>query len=92
LHVEDQVKRFSAARAEEVKHRLAELDELRGAQERQLELRLTKVLDAIRSGRRARRMKDIEDVFTEYGQWVKDSLEVEPVPFVQVLAGVTAQP
>lgn len=92
LHVEDQVKRFSAARAEEVKQRLAELDELRGAQERQLELRLAKVLDTIRSGRRAQRMKDIEDVFTEYGQWVKDSLEVEPVPFVQVLAGVTAQP
>ena len=91
LFVEDQVRRFSAVRAEEVKRKLAELDELRGAQERQLELRLAKVPDAIRTGRRARRMKDIEDVFTEYGQWVKDSLEVEPVPFVQVLAGVRAQ-
>jgi hypothetical protein len=75
-----------------VKRKLAELDQLRGAQERQLELRLAKVaIDAVRAGRRAQRMKDIEDVFTEYGQWVKDSLEVEPVPFVQVLGGVTAQ-
>ena len=54
-------------------------------------MRLAKVLDSVRTGRRARRMKDIEDVFTEYGRWVKDSLEVEPVPFVQVLAGVTGQ-
>ena len=92
LYVEDQVKRFSTARAEEVKRKLAELDELRGAQERQLELRLATVLDSVRIGRRARRMKDIEDVFTEYSQWVKDSLEVEPAPFVQVLVGVTAQP
>jgi superfamily II DNA or RNA helicase len=92
LFVEEQVRRFSGARAEEVKRKLAELDQLRGAQERQLELRLAKVaIDAVRAGRRAQRMKDIEDVFTEYGQWVKDSLEVEPVPFVQVLGGVTAQ-
>jgi len=91
LFVEDQVERFSAARAEEVKRRLAELDQLRGAQERQLDLRLAKVaIDAVRTSRRAQRMKDIEDVVTEYGQWIKDSLEVEPEPFVQVLAGVTA--
>lgn len=89
LFVEQQVVRFSGARAEEVQRRLAELDELRGAQERQLELRISDLPDPIKQGRRARRMKDIEDVFTEYGQWVKDSLEVEPVPFVQVLAGVT---
>ncbi|NEV64384.1 DEAD/DEAH box helicase [Thiorhodococcus minor] len=88
--VEDQVASFSAARAEEVARKLVELDELRGAQERQLELRLEHLLDTVKESRRARRLKDIEDVFTEYGQWVKDSLEVEPVPFVQVLAGVTA--
>ena len=91
LFVEDQVERFSAARAEEVERKLTELNELRRAQERQLELRLAKVLDSVRTARRAHRMKDIEDVFTEYSRWVKDSLEVEPVPFVQVLAGVTAQ-
>lgn len=82
--VGDQVKAFSAARAE--------LDELRGAQERQLELRLENLLDTVKESRRARRLKDIEDVFTEYSQWVKDRLEVEPVPFVQVLAGVVGQP
>jgi hypothetical protein len=91
LFVEGEVARFSAARADEVTRKLAELDELRGAQERQLELRISGLPDAVKQGRRARRLKDIEDVFTEYGQWVKDSLEVEPVPFVQVLAGVTAQ-
>jgi len=91
LFAEDQVKRFSAERAEEVERRLAELDELRGAQERHLELRLSDLPDTIKQGRRARRMKDIQEVFTEYGQWVKDGLEVEPVPFVQVLAGVTGR-
>jgi hypothetical protein len=92
LFVEDQVTAFGAARAEEVERKLAELNELRDAQERQLEVRLSKVaIDAVRTGRRAHRMKDIEDVFTEYSQWVKDTLEVEPVPFVQVLAGVTGQ-
>ena len=90
LYVEGQVKTFSAARAAEVERKLAELGELRGAQERQLELRLAKLLDAVRTGRRAQRLKDIEAVFAEYEQWVRDSLEVEPVPFVQVLAGVTA--
>jgi len=41
------------------------------------------------ASKRAQRLKDIEHVFTEYGRWVKDSLEVQSVPFVQVLAGVT---
>jgi len=45
----------------------------------------------VRAARRAQRLKDIENVFAEYGQWVKDSLEVEPVPFVQVLAAVTGR-
>ncbi|MCP4468209.1 MAG: hypothetical protein GY813_15860, partial [Halieaceae bacterium] len=44
-----------------------------------------------KQSRLSRRMKDIDDVFTEYGQWVKDSLEIEPVPFVQVLAAVVSQ-
>jgi hypothetical protein len=64
---------------------------LRGAQERQLELRLEKVLESVRQTRKARRLKDIDDVFQEYGQWIKDSLEIEPVPFVQVLVAVVAQ-
>ena len=89
--VKQQVEHFRGARAEEVARKLAELDKLRGEQERQLELRLTKVLDSVRTIRRAQRLKDIEDVFGEYGRWIKDSLEVEPAPFVQVLAGVTAQ-
>jgi hypothetical protein len=90
LFVEDQVKHFSAARTEEVQSKLRELDELSGAQERHLEMRISDLPDA-KKGRRAQRMKDIDDVFTEYGQWVKDSLQVESTPFVQVLAGVTAR-
>ncbi|NEX15301.1 MAG: helicase [Halochromatium sp.] len=90
LFVEGQVKAFSAERAAEVERKLAELRELRNAQEQQLEQRLANVIESVRAGRRARRQQDIENVFAEYGQWVKDSLEVEPVPFVQVLAAVTA--
>jgi hypothetical protein len=91
LFVEEQVRHFSAARQAEVKEKLAQLDELRGAQEHQLELRLENVLESVRQSRKARRLKDIDDVFQEYGQWIKDSLEVEPVPFVQVLVAVVAQ-
>ena len=91
LFVEGQVKAFSATRAAEVARKLAELNELRGAQEQQLELRLASVIETVRDGRRAQRMKGIDNVFTEYGQWVKDSLEVELVPFVQVLAAVTGR-
>ena len=91
LFVEDQVRYFSAARVEEVEQKLAQLDALRGAQERQLQLRLGDLPEAIRHARMSRRLKDIEDVFTEYSQWVRDSLEVEPVPHVQVLAAVVAQ-
>jgi hypothetical protein len=89
--VEGQVEQFSAARDAEVRRKLTELDELRSAQERQLELRLagSDQPEQLKQGKRAQRLRDIEQVFAEYGQWVKDSLEVEPVPFVQVLAGVT---
>ncbi|WP_295543788.1 DEAD/DEAH box helicase [uncultured Thiohalocapsa sp.] len=91
LFVEDQVRHFSAVRDAEVRRKLAELDDLRGAQERQLELRLAQSdqPEQLKQGKRAQRLKDIEHVFTEYGRWVKDSLEVQSVPFVQVLAGVT---
>lgn len=91
LFVEGQVRHFSAAREQEVKEKLSQLDELRGAQERQLQLRLEGVPESLRESRLSRRLKDIDDVFTEYGQWVKDSLEIEPVPFVQVLAAVVSQ-
>ncbi|MET0076401.1 MAG: DEAD/DEAH box helicase [Candidatus Thiodiazotropha lotti] len=91
LFVEEQVRHFSAERQAEVNEKLAQLDELRGAQERQLELRLEKVLESVRQTRKARRLQDIDDVFQEYGQWIKDSLEIEPVPFVQVLVAVVAQ-
>lgn len=89
--VEEQVRHFRGVRQQEVKDKLAQLDELRGAQERQLELRLENLLTTVRESRKARRIKDIEDVFQEYGQWIKDSLEIEPVPFVQVLVAVVGQ-
>lgn len=89
--VEDQVRYFRGVRQQQVKDKLAQLDELRGAQERQLELRLENLLSTVRESRKARRIKDIEDVFQEYGQWIKDSLEIEPVPFVQVLVAVVGQ-
>lgn len=91
LFVEGQVRHFSAVRAEVVRQKLAELDELRSAQEQQLTRRLGGLPETIRQSRLAQRLKDIDDVFTEYGQWVKDSLEIEPVPFVQVLAAVVSQ-
>lgn len=91
LFVEEQVRHFSAKRQLVVNDKLAQLDELRGAQERQLELRLENLLSSVRQSRKARRLKDINDVFEEYRRWIKDSLEIEPVPFVQVLVAIVGQ-
>ena len=54
----------------------------------QLELRLEKQLEQIRRSQFERRSRVIRRVFDEYRQWVEDTLNTEPEPYLQVLAAV----
>ena len=80
--------------AEEMTTRLQDtLTNLKRLQERQveqLELRLDKQggLQNLRQGKRAHRVGQIRQVFDEYETWVRDTLQTEPHPHLQVLAAV----
>ncbi|MEC8849774.1 MAG: DEAD/DEAH box helicase [Pseudomonadota bacterium] len=92
LHVEAAMRAVAAEKKALIDLRLAELEHLKGKQIEQLELRFDKPAGAmhnVHAAKKAQRQKDIEGVFHEYRQWVRDTLEVEPVPYVQVLAAVT---
>ncbi len=67
---------------------LEELKVLRGKQEQQLEfwLSASKQDDKRKETRRNRDMKRIEEVFSSYQQWVKDTMQTEPVPYIQLIA------
>jgi hypothetical protein len=71
-----------------LKAQLDELDRLRGAQVRQLELALDRSQQDqhFKDGKKNQRMKVIDRVFTEYEQWVEDSMKTEPFPYIQIMA------
>jgi hypothetical protein len=90
-HVIDKQKRFSAEMQERLAKHLANLKALQGRQINQLELRLNenKQAENFKASIRQRKTEDISKVFTEYSQWVEDTLTIEPSPFIEVLAAVT---
>jgi hypothetical protein len=67
---------------------LDELERLRGAQVRQLDLALSgsQQDSKFKEGRRNRRMSQIERVFTDYQHWVEDTMQTEPIPYIQLIA------
>ena len=67
---------------------LDELERLRGAQVEQLDLALHRSQQdqKFKDGRRNRRMKAIDTIFTEYQHWVEDSMQTEPAPYIQLIA------
>lgn len=67
---------------------LDELEKLRGKQEQQLEFSLEKSKqDAhFKDARKNKRMKQIEAVFSNYQQWIEDSWQTEPAPYIQLIA------
>jgi superfamily II DNA or RNA helicase len=90
-HVIDKQKSFSAEIQERLAKHLANLEALQGRQINQLELRLNenKQAESFKASIRQRKTEDISKVFTEYSQWVEDTLTIEPSPFIEVLAAVT---
>lgn len=84
---------FSAARQPELDRQLAALEALKHRQVRQLELQLDRSAQAehFKAARREERLRHIERVFAEYQIWVRDTLTIEPQPFIQIIAVFTRE-
>ena len=84
----DERKAFDVEMQPRLETRLAELEALRQKQEVQLELWLGKSSqgDTRKEQRRVREQKRIDQIFTSYQQWVKDTMQTEPVPYIQLIA------
>lgn len=84
----DERARFEAEMQPRLKVQLDELERLRGAQVRQLDLALSgsQQDSKFKEGRRNRRMSQIERVFTDYQHWVEDTMQTEPIPYIQLIA------
>ena len=89
-HMQQRQQAFAADMAIRLQDTLANLKHLQTRQIEQLELRLEKQggLENLRQGKRDRRVGQIRRVFDDYETWVRDSLQTEPHPYIQVLAAV----
>jgi len=90
VHMQRCQQAFASDTAARLKDTLANLKRMQERQIEQLELRLEKQggLENLRQGKRERRVGQIRKVFDEYETWVRDSLQTEPHPYLQVLAAV----
>ena len=90
VHMEQRQLAFASDMDGRLQDTLTKLKRLQDRQVEQLELRLEKQggLDNLRQGKRERRVGQIRRVFDEYETWVRDSLQTEPHPYIQVLAAV----
>ena len=89
-HMQQRQHAFAQTMTTRLQETLANLKHLQGRQIEQLELRLDQQggLENLRQGKRAHRVGQIRKVFDEYETWVRDSLQTEPHPHIQVLAAV----
>ncbi|MCV2363129.1 DEAD/DEAH box helicase [Paucibacter sp. DJ1R-11] len=87
-HMLERQQAFAAHLSQRLEGTLAELERLQGRQVEQLQLDLEKQLETVKRGRFEQRSQQINRVFDDYRQWVRDTLTTEPQPWIQVLAGV----
>ena len=82
---------FSAARQPELEQQLAGLQALKGRQLQQLDLQLqgSGQAEHFKLARREERSARIEQIFADYQTWVRDTLSIEPVPFIKIIAAFT---
>ena len=87
---------FAPRRSEEainvqLNTQVAAQDELKANKQRQLELRLThsEMAEPLNRARRATALQDIEDIFTDYWQWIEDAMTTEERPWVSVVCALT---
>lgn len=89
-HMQQRQQAFAAEMSERLQTTQSNLKRLQENQVEQLELRLQRAggLENLVQGKRARRVVQIRKVFDEYETWVRDTLQTEPHPYLQVLAAV----
>lgn len=89
-HMQQRQQAFQAELAQRLQSTLDNLQHLQGKQFEQLELRLQRAggPQNLIEGKRTRRTQEIHHVFDDYTRWVRDSLETEPHPHLQVMAAL----
>ncbi|MCR9105763.1 MAG: DEAD/DEAH box helicase [Gammaproteobacteria bacterium] len=82
---------YSAAWQPQLDAQLAKLQALKKRQVQQLDLQLGRSAQAehFKAARREERLQHIERVFRDHQTWVRDTLSIEPVPFIQIVAVFT---
>jgi superfamily II DNA or RNA helicase len=82
---------FSDAKEPDLQQQLDALSALKHRQVQQLDLKLegSKKAEHFKASDREKRMQQIDTVFADYQAWVRDTLTIEPVPFVQIIAVFT---
>jgi len=83
-----QQKEFSSELKTKLEKTLASLKELQDKQLKQLELQLeqSREVETSKTRKRQHRTQEIGRVFDDYRNWVENTMQTEPVPFIQVLA------
>ena len=81
-------KEFSTSMNQRLEKTLSALKTLQERQLEQLELKLelSKQDDSIKNTKRQNRTVEINQVFEDYREWVTNTLNTEPEPYIQVLA------
>ncbi|PFG54294.1 SNF2 domain-containing protein [Marinobacter sp. LV10R520-4] len=82
---------YTSATEPHLQQQLSELQSLKNRQVTQLELQLQSSAQAehFKAARREERTSRIDSVFNDYQTWVRDTLTIEPVPYVQIIAVFT---
>jgi superfamily II DNA or RNA helicase len=87
-HMVRQQAEFSTRLNKRLQGTLADLQRLQDRQIEQLQLNLKNQLETVKRGRFAQRSQQINRVFDNYRDWVRDTLTTEPQPWIQVLAAL----
>ncbi|NOG30569.1 hypothetical protein HLB35_00135 [Halomonas sp. TBZ9] len=84
---------YTQTKQAELAEQLAALEALKGRQISQLTLQLESSGQAehFKAARKEERLQRIERVFRDYETWVQDTLTIEPVPFIQIIAVLTRE-
>ena len=81
-------KTFDEENLPKLHEQLDELSKLRSKQVQQLDLWLdhSKQEQKIKDSKRNKKMNRIEAIFTDYQRWIEDTMQTEPVPYIQLIA------
>jgi hypothetical protein len=84
--------RFEDAINDKLNAQLAELDKLRHRQYQQIELDLGQSAqsETVKVSRREQKMRDIDEIFDRYLDWIQDTLTTEKQPYLQVVSVLTS--